>query len=286
MTYSDIEKEYSSYMKDASFQLGYSHIPKFVNVNDYLCAAKSKMMKMAIEKMPYQVFALDRAIEVLIMLTEMFEVPNKDSRRTALYAQLRRSSNTVIAFREVISLGIEESARVLTRNLFESNEIAFAVLVSAEFSERYFLNDDIDQKKFWKQEIAYGKIYQYVSKAYSLAVSEEDIDHYLSHRKEVKNVTSSAVHCDDAGGFRGIATPVLGEDDLASIRPYEAISAHAPNHIEAVIDEVYMVVGIFMNALQSKEYNQSFALDSHDPDFIQAFLCTIDAFQKLINKSR
>lgn len=85
MTYSDIEKEYSSYMKDASFQLGYTHIPKFMNVNDYLCAAKSKMMKMAIEKVPYQVFALDRAIEVMIMLTEMFEVPNKKIRGGLLF---------------------------------------------------------------------------------------------------------------------------------------------------------------------------------------------------------
>ncbi|MBJ6911692.1 hypothetical protein JG661_20725, partial [Vibrio cholerae] len=81
---------------------------------------------MAIEKIPYQVFALDRAIEVLMLLAEMFEVPNKDRRRTTLYAQLRRSSNISIAFRETISLGLEESARVLTRNLFESNELAFA----------------------------------------------------------------------------------------------------------------------------------------------------------------
>ncbi|EXJ26046.1 TPA: hypothetical protein NKX25_002864 [Vibrio parahaemolyticus] len=286
MTYGDIEKEYSTYMEVASLQLGYSDVPQFVDVGDYLSLARNKISKMAIEKMPYQVFALDRAIEVLMMLTEMFHVPNKDPRRLALYAQLRRSSNITVAFREVMSLGLEESARVLTRNLLESNELAFSVLVNAEFSARYFLNESVDQKTFWKQEIAYGKIYQYVSTAYSLAVPEHEVQDYLAHRKELKNITSSAVHCDDSGGFRGIATPVLGEDDLVSIYPYEASSAHAPNHIEAVIDEVYMVIGIFMNAMQAKEYNQPFALGSHDPKSIHSFLCTIDAFQKLVNRPR
>ncbi len=286
MTYSDIEKEYRSYVEDASLQLGLSDIPQIMNVDDYLSLGRKKISSMAIEKIPYQVFALDRAIEVLMLLAEMFEVPNKDRRRTTLYAQLRRSSNISIAFRETISLGLEESARVLTRNLFESNELAFAVLVSSEFSEQYFLNDNVDQKKFWKQEIAYGKIYQYVSKAYSLVFPEEDIIDYLSHRKELKNITSSAVHCDDGGGLRSIAIPVLGNDDIVCIRPYEAINAHAPDHIEAVIDEIFIVIGVFVNAMQAKEYNQPFALGSHDVKYIHTFLCTIDAFQKLVNKAR
>ncbi len=286
MTYGDIEREYITYIEEASLLLGYSSVPKFMDIDDYLSLAKSKISKMAFEKMPYHVFALDRAIEVLMMLTEMFEAPNKDLRRMALYAQLRRSSNITIAFKEVMSLGLEEPARVLTRNLLESNELAFAILVSSEFSERYFLNDDVDQHKFWKQEIAYGKIYRHVSTAYSLSLPEQDVKDYLSHRKKLKNITSSAVHCDDGGAFRGIATPVLGENDLVSIRPFEAISAYAPNHIQAVIEEVYMVIGIFMNAMQTKEYNQPFSLGSHEEEYIHTVLCAVDAFQKLFNKSR
>ncbi|MCG3738011.1 hypothetical protein EXA16_17005 [Vibrio cincinnatiensis] len=281
MCHKDVEERYLKLVKECASHFHFQDTQPIFNIEQYLSTAKEKLAFMAKEQMPTQVFMLDRAIEATLLLIELFKAVGRNKQRTALYAQLRRSSNVLIAFREVLSLGLDEPARVLTRNLLESNDLAFSILVNPDFSEGYYLNEKIDPQKFWKQEIAHGKIYKHVESAFSLVLDKSGIEAYIDHRKELKNRTSAAVHCDDSGSLRGIAMPVLGSENMLCLEPFHAFSVHTPDLIDAVVDEMYLLLSVFINAMQTNEYSHLFDLELYQKDFHEHFMCVVYAFQAM-----
>ena len=280
MSQDDVNEQYMNLVEEcASFN--FQDIPQIFDIEQYLSEAKGRLALLAKERMPTQVFMLDRAIEATLLLIELFKTVGKHSQRIALYAQLRRSSNVLVAFREVLSLGLDEPARVLTRNLLESNDLAFAILVSTSFSEGYYLNENTDSQKFWKQEIAYGKINKHVEVALSLVLDKCAVAESIQYRKQLKNITSSAVHCDDSGALRGIAMPVLGSEDMLCLEPFRAHSVYAPDQITAVVEEIYLLLSVFIKAMQCTKYSHLFDFEVYQKEFHEHFMCVVYAFQAM-----
>lgn len=218
----------------------------------------------------------------MILLSRYIKKGERTSHCLSVSAQIHRATNSLLGSKELLTLGLEDSARVLSRNYFESLDISVALFVDAEFAAKYS-EENLEFGKLWQKEIAYGKVYHYTYKAFEAAgFSVESAESHVKKRKESKNILSASVHCDDSGAFRSMAVPPLGYPGLICDQHHGVISYHTVNHIINLIDETHLFLGIIINCIVSGNFTHiiRYSKSSEEQDSLMSY---VSAFQEMVS---
>ena len=228
------------------------------NINAYLEDTKQLAKNDFLRLIPEHAMQLDLACSVMILLSKYLNHGAITDRYAAFLASLHRSTNLFIAIRQLLLTGFEESTRPLTRAYFESIDISLVVLTDKNLAISYF-GENADFEKFWKNNLAYGRVYEHLKSVLRLCdFNEEEIEEHIISRKHQKNLLSGSVHGDDPGAFRSWAPPALGYPDMVYLQQHGVISLHTANHVAALILETYKYTSIIMKRMISGEYNDLF----------------------------
>lgn len=250
------------------------------DLDEYLNKSFGAAKSQAGGLIPKHLFLLSLATSCLLLFTRFVGERKMNTRSAALVSQLHRAVNCLIAMRLLLTNGLEETCRPITRNYFESLDISLACLADHKFAIQLF-GDDVDFDSLWKSSIGYGKVYQYVRTAVLRAgLSDEEAEEHIRYRKAQKTLLSSAVHGDDAGAFRSMAPPPLGYPDMLSTEPHGVISTHTANHIAAVIGETYKHLSLVLKILMAEDAPTEFDLPREGAN-MQTFFAHFFVFQDL-----
>lgn len=254
------------------------------DLDRYLTESFSAANKQAYELIPKHVFLLGQATSCLLLLSRFVGERKMATQCAAFLSQLHRSVNCLIAIRLLLTNGLEETSRSVTRNYLESLDVSLACLVDHEFSELLSGDDHGDFASLWKSSIGYGKIYEYVRTACQLAgLSDEETEEHIRYRKEQKTLLSSSVHSDDSGAFRSMVPPPLGYPGMVSTEPHGVISFHTANHAAAVISETLKYLSLVLKVLLSENAPNGFDLP-RDGEHMQTFFAHFFAFQEIYHR--
>lgn len=233
----------------------------------------------AIRLIPEHIFLLSQATSCLILLTKFVGEQKMNTHCAAFLSQAHRSANCLIAIRLLLTNGLEETCRSVTRNFLESMDISMACLVNREFAARFFGDDHIEFDSLWKSDIAYGKIYEHLRIAGKWAgVSDDEIEVHIQNRKIHKTVLSSSVHGDNAGALRSMIPPLLGYPELISREPHGVISMHTADHIAFVVSETLKYISWILKILLSEDAPHEFDLPCEGAN-MQTFFAHFFALQ-------
>lgn len=242
----------------------------------------SKARKHANSLMPKHIFLLEKVVSVLYLFAKCIKEQHGDSYRMSFIACTYRSLNYLINIRQLLITGFEDTCRVLSRSYLESLDISLACLMDKEFSERYLSDNSEDYNQLWRNELGYGKSYNYVRRALSAAgLPEEAIEEHIQLRKYIKNVFSGAVHCDESGAFRSLAIPPLGYPDMLSLDPHGVISIHTANHCAFIIHETFKHYSLMIKLMTSQNSPDVLHFDDIENVDLQTFLANAIAFQEI-----
>lgn len=251
------------------------------DLDKYLKESFGAANSQASELIPKHLFLLSLATSCLLVFTRFVGERKVNTRSAAFISQLHRSVNCLIAIRLLLTNGLEETCRPITRNYLESLDISLACLVDHEFAVQLFSDDHVDFDTLWKSSIGYGKVYQYVRTAFHLAgLPNEEAEEHIQYRKAQKTLLSSSVHGDDAGAFRSMAPPPLGYPDMLSTEPHGVVSVHTANHVAAVISETYKHLSLMLKILISENAPAEFDLPREGAN-MQTFFAHFFSFQEI-----
>lgn len=251
-------------------------------LNEYLETAFSECDEQVNTFLVKHDFLLEKAAACMVLLARYVRVGRGNLQRSAFSAQLHRASNNLLASRELLRKGFEETARVVTRSYLESIDISIAIFIDKEFAGRFF-EDDANYDQLWKSKIGFGKIYQYIRKAFEHAgFSDSEAHEHIEMRKNLKNLLSSSVHCDESGAFRSLAVSPVGYPDLVSLEPHGVVSYHTANHMHVLVSETYKFLGIIINCIISGKFLHIHDFDKASEEKNLFFTHAI-AFQDLVH---
>lgn len=253
-------------------------------LDDYLTNAYSDANKQASDFIPKHLFILEQATTCMLLFSKYISHGEANSHSNAFRIQMSRATNSLISVRELLKNGFEDTAKVITRNYFETLDILFAIIVDKNFAEEFFPDNDNGFDNLWKNKIAYGKIYEYTREIYKLAgKTVEEAEEHIKIRKKQKNILSGSVHADTAGAFLSHNVPVLGYPDLFAMNSHGIISVHTVNHIKSLINETYKYIGIILKCLFSNKL-QHIDCFIQDHDILDPFLVQALTFQEIFIK--
>lgn len=201
---------------------------------------------------------LDESLLFLFLLYKYCWNQKNENRVGAptFFMLLARACSHVMAIRKLITGGLEDSARSVSRSFMETIDLLLVSLIDEEFSDLYF-SEDIDENLFWKTNVAYGRIYHRIDKVIELAgIDESEREDYILHRKEAKKFLSGSVHSDRTSAFRSMLIPSLKHYGKLSTSVLGHVSTHSPGHLSLIITEVYYFGSIFLKLLIKDKLNK------------------------------
>lgn len=278
----DIKNEFTEIFE--SLKTSHFNHATLFNLDDYLTNAYSDANKQASNLIPKHLFILEQATTCMLLFSKYISHGKANNQSNAFRIQMSRATNSLISVRELLKNGFEDTAKVITRNYFETLDILFAIIVDKNFAEEFFPNNNQEFDSLWKNKIAYGKIYEYTREIYKLAgETTEDAEEHIKIRKEQKNILSGSVHADTVGAFLSHNVPVLGYPDLFAMNSHGIISVHTVNHIKSLINETYKYIGIILKCLFSDKLKH---IDCfiQDSEIIDPFLVQCLTFQEIFMK--
>lgn len=282
MSQNDIKDEFTEIFE--SLKTSHFNHATLFNLDDYLTNAYSDANKQASELIPKHLFILEQATTCMLLFNKYISHGKANNQSNAFRIQMSRATNSLISARELLKNGFEDTAKVITRNYFETLDILFAIIVDKNFADEFFPDNSNGFDDLWKNKIGYGKIYEYTREIYKLAgKTTEDAEEHIKIRREQKNVLSASVHADTAGAFLSHNMPVLGYPDLFAMNSHGVISVHTVNHIKSLINETYKYIGIILKCLFSDKLKH---IDCfiQESEIIDPFLVQSLTFQEIFMK--
>lgn len=199
---------------------------------------------------------LDECIRVLIHI-ERLEPSEKSSWGFWVFKMLTsRMRSLYLSFRELTFIGQTDPMRLIARSSMESLELAVASIISTEFCEGFASTEETDEdvdKKFWSENIGYGKIYKYLETAFpqfKIFEGQDLIDH-ISWRKSWKTALSSSVHSSFGIAFQCSFTPSLSSPGQFVIEQLGHLNEQTPALFGLLITEVHMFGAFVLNMTTS-----------------------------------
>lgn len=225
-----------------------------IDVDSILCEAKEKAEADIDSHMALQMLIYKESIHFLMQLDRMVTIgPNTIGNQinVAFALLLSRCISLVVGIYRLITSGLEDAARPVARSLLETLDLAIVSLTDDEFTLNYLgENEDYDDNKFWKEHVAYGKIYNKIRKTIELTgLPKEEAESYINSRRELKSILSGSVHVSVSSSFRSFCTPSLGNRNLLARAPEGHVSVHSPGFIAMVIKEIYRFGTIFIKLM-------------------------------------
>lgn len=198
---------------------------------------------------------LDESLHFILLLYKFCWNSRKTNKEipVTLVMLVARACSHIVAIRKLITEGLEDCARTVSRSFVETIDLTIVSLLDKDFSDQYSA-EELDEDEFWKKNIAYGRIYKKIDTIIeSAGIDEEERDRFLNHRREIKSVLSSAVHSSTTSAFRSMFIPSLKHSGKLSTSVLGHVSVHSPSHLGLIITNIYYFGSIFMKLLTSDQ---------------------------------
>ncbi|MGW9128862.1 hypothetical protein ACWGPW_28370, partial [Paenibacillus chitinolyticus] len=167
------------------------------------------------------------------------ETEKKESVVFTIY--ISRLCNLLVSIRRLVISGFEEPARIISRSIIETIDIILVALFDKDFSTQLYevLDNNYCEDKFWKENIAYGKINSKMKKL----IEECDVDHnfkqsYLKNKKELKNLFSNSVHSSIIASRNSLFLPSLKHNKMYEKAIFGGISSETNKHLIMIFLEI------------------------------------------------
>lgn len=136
---------------------------------------------------------LDESIQFFVQMERcLYEFP-LDNHLTGFAITVSKLKRDVISVRELLALGQDMTARVLTRTFIEDIEIAMALALSAETCEAFATTDDTNE--FWNKHVGYGKVYEKVHQYLrACGIGESRATSFVDRHRQAKKMFSESTH--------------------------------------------------------------------------------------------
>ncbi|WP_066499001.1 hypothetical protein [Abyssisolibacter fermentans] len=208
-------------------------------------------------------YIFDISIEFMYLLhKKSFECFNydKENQSPAFSLICGKLTSLLLGIKELLSIGHEDNARLLSRTFLECVDIALVSLYDEAFEDFIVPGDEICSKEFWKKKIAYGKINNKIRQVINIAgIDDVEMKYYLSQRKKVKSILSDSVHLSSSTIFRSNLIPSIKYKGKLSVNLLGHISTHTPQHMMYIIDEVFHFGSIIIKLIMSKKSPKLFS---------------------------
>jgi hypothetical protein len=176
------------------------------------------------------------------------ELPN------SIFLLTGKICSLLVADMKLLCLGHEDNARIITRTLIDTIELAIVALLDNTFDVYSMSDGKFDEKKFWEENIAYGKIHNRIKPALQkVGFDKESINDYILSIKKIKKVLSESVHPTKFSLFRSTLIPSLRYNDQLSLNVFGHISSHTCSHMSTIIEQIYRFASIIMQSIMLKE---------------------------------
>jgi hypothetical protein len=188
---------------------------------------------------------LDEAVRFFIYLERYQYSRKKGPELTPFLLQLSRLRSDVLSIRELICLGQEASAHTVARSFIDGIELAMALAEDPAFAVRY--GDAEDETKFWRDQIAYGRIYAVVERFLRRGGSDEQARSYVATHKAIKNALSGHVHGASFSALRSGIVPSIAQPEMFHVGEIGCLSAHMPRLCKLIADETHIFAACCIN---------------------------------------
>ena len=220
--------------------------PARANVNRLLDELRLKLRKDVDDFMQPWMVLLDEALRFFVYLERHQHSLKKGPEITPFMLQLSRLRSDVLSIRELICIGQEAPAHTIARSFLDGVELAMALAEDPAFAVAYSDADDATQ--FWRDQIAYGRIYRVVERFLRRGGSDEQARTYVARHKAVKNALSGHVHIASFSAFRSGAVPSISHPGMIHIGEIGCLSAHMPRLCKLIADETHVFAACCINA--------------------------------------
>jgi hypothetical protein len=235
-------------------------IAERADVNLELIRLRTSIRRDASKHLHKWILLIDEGIQFLIHLSRLIGSREPmGAVRFNLWTLISRQKSLAISFRELILLGQSESSRIILRAFIESNDITISAIADADFCSDYApeYTESIDVKQadndYWKDNVAYGKIYPAVRDALRKAdFSEKQIERLISWKKFWKTELSGAVHGGATSSFNSCLIPSLAKPEMLVGFSHGHLSSDSPMLCFIMIQELLLVSNVFEGVLKSK----------------------------------
>lgn len=164
-----------------------------INVEGELQALRERLAgSIDVHLQPWFVL-LDESIQFFVQFERyLYEFP-LSSNLTGFAVTVSKLKRDVISIRQLLAIGQDIAARVLTRTFIEDIEIAMALALSAETCDAFAKTHNTNE--FWNKHIGYGRVYEKMLK-YLLAcgIEEGRASALVERHREAKNMFSDSTH--------------------------------------------------------------------------------------------
>ncbi|MDH5471644.1 MAG: hypothetical protein OEY61_02220 [Gammaproteobacteria bacterium] len=229
-------------------------IAERVDIDKELIRLRSSTRRLASKHLQLWIILIDEGIHFLIHLERLLATRDKMGvTRFNLLTLIAKLKSLAISFRELILLGQADSSRLLLRGFIETSDITLPAMADPIFCAEYAEdNPEHDDNKFWKNKIAYGKIYPVIKSALKKADFEDDqIDSLIQWKKNWKSQLSGAVHAASWSSFQSCLIPSLSEPGMFVEHPFGHLSAYSPELCNVIIQELLILSSTFEGLLVS-----------------------------------
>ena len=136
---------------------------------------------------------LDESIQFFIQFERyLFEVP-LNSNLTGYAVTVSRLKRDLLSIRELLAIGQDAAANVLSRTVLENIELAMALALSADTCEAF--THTTDTNAFWNKHIGYGRVYEKMLQyAAACDVEETRAVQLVDRHREAKKLFSDSTH--------------------------------------------------------------------------------------------
>ena len=157
---------------------------------------------------------LDESLQFFIQFERyLFEIP-LSSNLTGYAVTVSRLKRDLLSIRELLAIGQDMAANVLSRTFLENIEIAMALALDATTCEAFAHTTDTNA--FWNKHIGYGRVYEQVLQ-YSAAcdVEEARAKQLVERHKEAKKLFSDSTHGGrDSSLFSAFSPSLTNSDEV------------------------------------------------------------------------
>jgi hypothetical protein len=224
----------------------------------------------------------DEALRCLYCLHRYADVLWESSKASPAFPlTVARLVNLLASIRVLITSGLSQSARILTRTTLETTDYGLAVLADDEFAVASFMGDSGDDR-FWDKHIGYGKLARRVDELVLSLIDDDFGPNWRDVRRRHKTVLSASVHISEFATAFTTIVPSLAHRGKFAITPFGHHSDTSPDVLDALAKEAYLFVAIVMKLILSDTPPRLFSGDDPDSQARATFLVSAMVLQAVV----
>lgn len=194
---------------------------------------------------------LDESIQFFIQFERyLYEVP-PSSNLMGYAVTVSRLKRDLLSIRELLAIGQEIAANVLSRAFVENIEIAMVLALSADTCEAFAHTNDTNA--FWNKHIGYGRVYeQMLQYAAACDVEEARAKQLVERHREAKKLFSDSTHGGRNSSLFSAFSPSLTNSDEVHFLSLGAHTYHTQFLALFVTQETQAFAGSMVKGTMSR----------------------------------